>query len=367
MKKIEFVDLSLKFKKHLPAFRECLERVLDSGSYILGNEVKGLEAAIKKYTGAQYAVAVANGTDALYLSLKAAKIGAGDEVITTPMSYLATTSSIALSGATAVFVDVDSSLNLNPSAVEAAINERTRAISVVHLSGIPADILTLKKLADKYQLTLIEDCAQSFGATISGKHTGTFGRFGAVSFHPLKNFGTIGDGGIILVERKEDYEWLLKARNHGHISRDECEFWSLNSRLDELHAAFLTAMLPSYAKELLRRRSLAEIYLLELKDCCRFPKQYKSSSASYTWCMVLVDFRDELMEYLKSKGIDLKIHYPQLISDLQASDSQTKYSGTLSNAKKFVNQILSLPVGDHIQSSDVRMISGYIREFYSRC
>lgn len=362
---IPFVDLAAKYKALTPEFVGDLNRVILSGSYILGDEVAQLERAIKEFTKAEYAIAVANGTDALVLSLKAAGVGAGDEVITTPMSYLATTSSIALCGATAVFVDVDNSLNLDPECIEAAITERTRAISIVHLAGIPAQIERIAKIADKHGLALVEDCAQSFGASQGGRLTGTFGRFGTISFHPLKNLGTLGDGGMVLMGREEDHDWLLQARNHGHNGRDECDFWSINSRLDELHAAFLNTMLKQYNRELNRRRKLATIYRSELSGVVEFPTVHPGSAPSYNWIMILAERRSELIAHLADCGIEVKVHYPKLIPDLHAAAVNCREHDDLTNARHLVKHILSLPTAEHVSEADARVVCLKIKAFYA--
>jgi len=363
-KTIQFIQLAVKYQDFVKQFQQDLERVLKSGSYILGSEVARLEQSIKDFTGAKHAVAVANGTDALILSLRAAGVGPGDEVITSPMSYLATTSSIALTGATAVFVDVDASLNLDPECIEDAITERTRAISVVHLAGIPAQIEHISKIAEKHNLVLIEDCAQSFGASKNKQMLGSFGHFGTLSFHPLKNLGTIGDGGMILLQRQEDKEWVLQARNHGHRGRDDCDFWSINSRLDELHAAFLNSMLKEYDKELLRRRRLAGIYRDELDGVVEFPLIHPNSQPSYNWIMTLVERRDELIEYLAGCGIEVKVHYPKLIPDLKAAAKNCRVHGDISNARSMVKRILSVPMAEHISEADVHLVCEHIKNFY---
>lgn len=364
-KKIQFVDLALKYRPFAEQLHRDLDRVLSSGTYILGAEVERLEEAIKSFAKVEHAVAVANCTDALMLSLKAAGVAAGDEVITTPMSYLATTSSIALCGANAVFVDVDSCMNLDPDCIEDAITERTRAISVVHLAGIPAQIERIVDIADRHGLSVIEDCAQSFGALCGGRFTGTFGRFGAVSFHPLKSLGTLGDGGMILTQRIEDSNWMYQARNHGHRGRDECNYWSINSRLDELHAAFLSSMLQSYPEELDRRRRLAKIYRTELDGVVSFPFVRETSLPSYNFIMILVDRRAELIAYLDNYGIEVKIHYPVLIPDLVAAEQNCRIHGGIANARSMVERILSVPMAEHISEVDARLVCDRIKAFYS--
>ena len=206
---IKFIDLSRKYAPLARELQQDLERVVSSGSFILGDELEAFEADIVEYMGSAHAVGVGNGTDALMLCLRAAGVGPGDEVITSPMSYLATASCIALVGATAVFVDVDESLNLDPAGIGDAVTRNTKAILPVHLSGIPANLHGIAAVADEHGLPIIEDCAQSFGAVADGKFVGTSGRFGVTSFHPLKNLGALGDAGMILARDGDDA--VLKA------------------------------------------------------------------------------------------------------------------------------------------------------------
>jgi dTDP-4-amino-4,6-dideoxygalactose transaminase len=365
-KKITFIDLVSKYKPFVEQFHKDLDRVLASGTFILGQEVLRFEESIKHSTKTAGAIGVGNGTDALILCLKAMNIGPRDEVITTSMSYLATASSIALVGATAVCVDIDNSLNLDPDKIEAAITPQTRAILVVHLSGIPADVDQIMKIASRHGLPVIEDCAQAFGAEISGQAVGTFGRLGTISFHPLKNLGTLGDGGIILAQREEDIRWLEQARNHGHKNRDECDFWSINSRLDELHAAFLNTMLEYYPEEVKRRQRLADIYKLELKGLVKFPLVPPGAKPSFNWIMMLVDQREELVKFLAEQGTELKIHYPYLMPDLKSAVKNCRVHGSLENSRNMVKKIISVPAAEHISESDVRYICEQIKNFYAK-
>ena len=285
-------------------------------------------------------------------------------MITTPMSYLASTSSITRCGATAVFVDIDSSLNLDSGEVGEAINERTKAILPVHLSGIPAQVGQIGKIAGRHGLPVIEDCAQAFGATTGGAFVGTANDFGAVSFHPLKNLGALGDGGMILAKSERHADWLRQARNHGHRSRDECDFWSVNSRLDELQSAFLRTQLRVLPQELARRRKLAKIYREELKGVVGFPEVAEASQPSYNWIMILADDRERLIDFLMKRGIETKVHYPTLIPNLKAAGESCKVHGALPAANKLVDQILSLPNAEHVCDSDAALVCQSVKAFY---
>lgn len=365
MNKLAFVDLAAKQARFAAQYRDDLARVLASGIFILGQEVSAFEKSVIEYTGAADAIGVANGTDALILGLRAMGVGPGDEVITTPMSYLATTSAIALCGATAVFVDIDNSLNLDPGSIENAITDRTRAISVVHLSGVPANMAGIMAVADRHGIPVIEDCAQSFGATFAGKSAGTFGRFGAISFHPLKNLGALGDGGMILVRDAADSGWLRQARNHGQRSREECDFWSINSRLDELQAAFLRTQFEAYPEELARRRSFASFYRARLSGVLDFPAFGAECAPSYNWIMALSDRRTELLAYLESRGIEMKIHYPMLISSLKAASANCRTGSPFPNAERQVDRIFSLPAAEHVTQADAATVCDHILAFFA--
>ncbi|MCC9620604.1 DegT/DnrJ/EryC1/StrS family aminotransferase [Thalassospira sp. MA62] len=363
-KPIKFVDLTVKYAPFLEGFQKDLAQIVCDGNYILGDPVSEFEKDIANFIGVKHAIAVANGTDALVLGLKACGVKAGDEVITTPMSYLASTSAIALCGATAVFADVDESLNLTEASLGCCLTERTKAILPVHLAGNPADMEKLKSLADKFQLAILEDCAQAFGASIAGRMVGSFGDVAAISFHPLKNLGALGDAGAILTNNDEFAHWLRRARNHGHISRDDCGFWSLNSRLDTLQAAFLRRMFLRYPSELERRRELACEYKRSLDDCVSLQVPVQDAIPSYNWFVLLADRRDELMLFLSSLGIETKVHYPILIPDMAAAAQYCARGSDIPMARNYVRKILSLPCGEHITNKDARYISECIKNFY---
>lgn len=364
MKNIKFVNLPYKYAAFREQLHKDLDAILDSGQFILGNDVCELEEKIASMLNVKHTLGVANGTDALMLSMRYFGIGKGDEVITTPMSYLASTSSIHLVGATPVFADIDESLNLSLTSIEANITEKTKAIVVVHLAGNPANINLIKQLADKYKLLVIEDCAQAFGAEIGGNYIGSFGDASTVSFHPLKNLGGIGDGGMIFTNSEKCYDWIKIARNHGHTSRDDSAFWSVNSRLDALQARFISTQLETYSNELLRRRSLAKLYKEKLIHSIEFPLVYPTAKPSYNWFVILCENRDDLVKYLASHGIETKVHYPNLITELSANEGEVCKHDQIPNAIFYTSRILSLPIGEHVTKEDVSNIVDIINNFY---
>lgn len=360
---IPFIDVAGRYSRFRPLFHHALDKVLDHGQLILGKEVEQFESRVAELIGSKHAVGVGNGTDALVLCLRAAGIGPGDEVITSPMSYLASASAIHLAGGTPVFADVGDDLNLSPNAVREMLSTKTRAILVVHLAGIPAPMEELIEISKDNRLHLIEDCAQAFGATINGKCVGGFGEFSGVSFHPLKNLGALGDAGLVLTNDENAASWLKQARNHGHGGRDDSDFWSQNTRLDTLQAAFLDVMLESYSDDIAERREQVKMYRSLLSGSVGYPHVSTFVEPTYNFFMVLVDRRDELIQYLSTKGIEAKVHYPKLIHKLRASSPNRCRTGDLQNAQKKTSQILSLPLGQHLTEKQVEFISGSIVAF----
>ena len=243
MTKVPYNDLVSQHSSIRTEILEAVDRVLKHGGFILGEDLVGFERDFASLCGTRYAVGVGNGTDAIFIVLRALGIGFGDEVITVPNSFLASASAIALTGAKPVFVDVGEDFNINPSLIEDAVTARTRAILPVHLTGRPANMPEILRIAGKFGLKVIEDAAQAVGAKCHGKSVGSDGLAGCFSFHPLKNLSACGDGGMITTSDETLYERLLLIRNHGLRNRDESVGWHPNSRLDTLQAAILSVKL----------------------------------------------------------------------------------------------------------------------------
>src|SRR6185312_6559991 len=243
----------------------AIGEVLDAGSFINGPNVKALEEEVARYIGVPYAVGLNSGTDALHLALRALDVGPGDEVITTPFTFVATTEAIGMVGATPVFVDIDpATLNIDPLAIAAAITPRTKAVIPVHLYGLPASMDEIKAVAAEHHLAVIEDCAQSIGATLGGVRTGALGTIGAFSFFPSKNLGACGDGGMIVTSDEQLAERVRRLRAHGAAVKYYHDELGVNSRLDELQAAILRVKLPHLEEWIDRRRTVAAWYTVEL-------------------------------------------------------------------------------------------------------
>ena len=368
--KIQFNDLKPYFQKYRKSFHDGLNKLLDEGDYILGKQVELLENKLSSYLNAKYTVALGSGTDALILALKFCGVkDTSNEVITTSMSYLASTSCIHLVGGKPVFVDIGNDLNMDPQLVEKAITTKTKAIIVVHLGGNPANIIEIKRIAKKYNIFLIEDSSQSIGAKYNNKMIGTFGDIGVFSLHPLKNLGALGDAGFICCNNKKIKSWFIKARNHGHTSRNNCTFWSMNSRLDTIQAIFLNYLLDDLSERISNRRAQAKIYNRFLKNNVKFPLIQNKSFVSYNFIYIIVENRNNLIEYLKNQNIEVKIHYPIPIHKLNAAKKfKYKFVGSgnkLKNTDFYSRKILSLPSGCHLNNKHIRYVCESINKYYS--
>lgn len=368
MIKVPFVDLgkqnSIIKKKLLNSFRN----VLDSGEYILGSELKKFEQNFSKYIGSKFCVGVGSGTDALYLALKSINLDKKDEVITVSQSYLASASAIKLAGAKIKFVDIKTDLNIDTKLLKKEINKNTKAIIAVHLTGRPVNILEIKKIIKKLKLNhkifIIEDCSQAVGSTLFNKKVGSLGDFGCFSFHPLKNLGAVGDGGAIVLNDQKKYHWLLKARNHGHPNRDECDFFSHNMRLDNLQASFLEIKLKNLEKTILVRRKYAKYYENNLTNKVIKIKEDINSRNTYHTYIIICKKRNKLKNFLLKKGIDTKIHYPKPIHKMKVLSKQ-KFNN-LKNTEKLSKLILSLPIAEYLTFDQIKYVTKSINSFYEK-
>lgn len=362
--KIPYIDLSLQHKALKNELMNEIGSVLDSGQFIMGDQVARFEKTFAEIAGTTYALGVANGTDAIFLPFRALGIGNGDEVITAPNSFLASASSVVLAGATPVFADVTDDFNLDPAKLEKAITPRTKAVLVVHLTGRPANMDAIVDICKKNGLHLLEDCAQAVGASVNGKPVGSFGIAGCFSLHPLKNLSACGDGGVITTNDKTLYEYLVKARNHGLKNRDECEFWSYNSRLDALQAAILNVKLTKLKEWNDKRKAIAERYNREFKDLnFILPVEAPNTVSVYHTYIIQTAHRDALKNYLAEKGIDTKIHYPVPIHLQEAAASLGYKKGDFPVTERQAETILSLPVYPELSEEQLTYICNTVKAF----
>ncbi|MDI1471344.1 MAG: DegT/DnrJ/EryC1/StrS family aminotransferase [Thermodesulfovibrio sp.] len=356
-----FIDLKAQYSNIKDEVLRCINDILESSHYILGENVKKFEDDIKSYLGVSEAIGVASGTDALHLALKALDITQGDEVITTPFTFFATVEAILYVGAKPVFVDIDeNTYNIAPEKIEEKITPLTKAIIPVHIFGCPADMIKINEIAQKYGLKIIEDAAQAFGAKIGDKKIGTFGDIACFSFYPSKNLGCFGDGGMVVTNNSEIAEKIRILRNHGSPGRYIHETVGLNSRLDEIQAGVLRIKLKHIDEYNSLRRKKANIYTKILSDKVITPKEVENTYHVYHLYSIRSENRDKIKEFLAKQGFPSVVYYP-IPMHLQKAIAKLGYKeGDFPVAEKVSKEILSLPIYPEIPDEEVFEISQII-------
>jgi dTDP-4-amino-4,6-dideoxygalactose transaminase len=358
---IDFNNLKPLHRALAAEISEATERVLESGWYILGPEVEAFEREFAAYHGGGHAVAVASGTDAIELALRAARIGAGDEVITVAHTAVATVCAIERAGARPVLVDIDpETYTMDPAAAAAAITSRTRAIVPVHLYGHPVNLDALTALAERHRLCLIEDCAQAHGARWNGRLVGTFGVMGCFSFYPTKNLGALGDGGAVITRDRLLTQRLRRLRNYGQEDRYDHRERGINSRLDELQAAILRVKLAHLDEHNDQRRMIAGEYHHHLRGVV-LPDEHGPVTHAYHLYVVRHPERDRLRERLRQQGIQTLIHYPIPVHRQQAYADLGYRAGSLPVTERAAGEILSLPCYIGLRSADILRVAEVIQ------
>lgn len=342
------------------------KKVFNKGWFILGREVKNFEKEFAEYCGIKHCLGVANGLEALQISLMALGVGRGDEVITTPLTAMATSLAIIQVGAKPIFVDIDpKSFNLDAGKIEQAITKKTKAIMPVHLYGQMASIEEIMKIAAKHNLLVIEDCAQAHGAEYKGKKAGSFGACGAFSFYPSKNLGAYGDGGCIITNNKKLAEKIRALRDYGQSGRYNHLYLGLNSRLDELQAAILRVKLRYLDAWNKKRKQLAKIYNRQLsKIGTVVPAELKNYFHIYHLYVIRTGKRDELVKYLFKNGIQAGVHYPKLVYQQPAYKDFSKEIISCPIAEKCCREIVSLPLYPELTVKQVEYICDVIKKFF---
>ncbi len=344
----------------------AFSNVIESGHYILGPYLKAFEDRFAAFCGTRFGVGVANGTFALHLVWRVLGIGPGDEVITVSNSFVATAASIALTGATPVFVDVNEDLNVDPEQIERAITRRTKGIVPVHLTGRPANMPEISLIGEKHGIFVLEDAAQAVGASLNGRRVGSWGRAAAFSLHPLKNLFAYGDGGIVTTNDAILYEKLLRARNHGLKNREQCDFWSYNSRLDELQAAFLAVHMDELEGWTEKRRTLAHRYSALLEGFAQVPEERHGEYCVYQTYVIQIERRDELQRFLQANGVEALVHYRTPIH-MQPAAADLGYGPTsLPQTWRASQRILSLPLFPTMTIEQQDLVVGLIKEFQNK-
>ncbi|AXK42850.1 DegT/DnrJ/EryC1/StrS family aminotransferase [Erythrobacter aureus] len=357
---IPFIDLAAQQERLRPEIEANIARVLAHGQFILGPEVADLEDRLAAYTGAAHCITVANGTDALQIALMALGVGPGDEVITPGFSYIATAEAAVLLGAKVVYVDIDEdSYNMNPSLLEKAITSRTKAIIPVSLYGQPADLDAINAIANKYDIAVVEDAAQSFGASYCGRKSGNLSTIGCTSFFPSKPLGCYGDGGALFTSDSDLAKVIRQIARHGQAERYHHIRVGVNSRLDTIQAAILLAKLDVLDDEILARQNTARAYTAALDELeiltPSVGAQCASAWAQYT---IRVDNRQAVQKVLKAAGIPTSVHYPL---PLNRQPAVADARAVLPIGDKVADEVLSLPICGYTDPSIPIQVASSLR------
>lgn len=361
-----FNDFVKDIEEREAEYLNDIQRVLKSGWFILGNEVKAFEGELAEYLRVKRAVGVANGLEALQIALMALGIKEGDEVITTPLSAVATTLAIMAVGAKPVFTDVNDDGLMQVEMVETLITNKTKAILPVHLYGQPVNLGVLQTICAKHNLFLLEDACQAHGSQLDGRKLGSFGDMAAFSFYPTKNLGAFGDGGAIVTNNDGLAEKCRQIRDYGQSGKYKHAVYGLNSRLDELQAAILRTKLKYLDEDNARRRKIALIYGERLSGFKNLHLLGQDSWEGNNFHLMVIRSkrRDDLKEYLKEQGIPTLIHYPSTIPD-QPVFAKKWGAGKIENARKIVGEVLSLPCHPQMTEDEVELVCRKIREFFA--
>jgi len=365
--KVELIDLKQRFKHEEKTIMKIVHKVLSKGNLILTKEVQNFEKSVCKYTNTKYCLGLNSGTDALMMSLWSSGIKKGDEVITSPISFVATANAIVHVGAKPVFVDVGEDLNINPKLIENAITKKTKAIIPVHWTGRVCQMDEIMKIANKYGLIVIEDAAQATGAYYKKKHAGTFGKISAFSTHPLKNLNALGDGGFVITNDKRLYDKIKLYRSHGLEGRDDAKIIGVNSRLDSLNAEVLSFRLKKLKEIIKKRKRNINLYRKYIKtDKVKILADGKNEINSYVMFITLSKKREKLQKYLKKYRIQSLLYYPTPLH-MHKSMKFLKYGkGSLPNAEKIASEVISFPHHQHITEKQIKYVCSKINLFYGK-
>jgi len=366
---IPFVDLKAQ---HLPIRDELdvvIGEVIDKTAFVRGEYVEAFEREFATLVGIENCVSCGNGTDAIFIALKALGVGPGDEVITTAMSWIATSETITLTGAKVVFVDVDEkTFTIDPRKIEEKITKKTKAIIPVHLYGQPANMTDIMTMAKAHSLFVIEDCAQAHLAKHNGRPVGTYGDFGTFSFYPGKNLGAFGDAGAIITNDKDLALRAKRFANHGSLVKHEHEIEGVNSRLDGIQAAILKVKMQYLRKWNKQRREVAEVYGTELKNIKEIKTPYIRGNNEHVFHLYVIQTanRLKLRQFLESHSIATGIHYPSPLPFLQAYEYLGHRPEDFPVALELQSTILSLPMYPEFGSNSVKIVTSAIREFFQK-
>lgn len=356
--KIDFANLPKAYLDHEQEFDSAISQVVKNANYIMGEPIHELEEKLKNFTGAKHAISCSSGTDALILALMAIDIKPGDEVITTPFTFIATAETIAFLKATPVFVDInESTFNIDASLIEEKITDKTKAIIPVSLYGQVAGMDEINKIAQKYNIKVIEDAAQSFGATYKGKRSCSLSEFACTSFFPAKPLGCFGDGGAVFTNNDRLAEKMKSLRLHGQSKRYHHKYIGIGGRLDTLQAAILNIKLKYYEKDILKRQKVAEQYNNYLKGSVDTPKILDNNTSVWAQYSIRIPKREEVQRLLSEKGIPSAVHYPQPLHLQECFDYLNYKAGDFPISERVSKDIMSLPMNPYLTEEEIQYIS----------
>ena len=362
--KTPYVDLKIQWKKEKKELLPIIEKILSKGTYVIGEEVERFENNIAKICNTKYAVALNSGTDALTLGLHLLGVRRGDEVITPPNSFISSTTSIIHLGAKPIFADVLDNQNIDPKEIEKKITKKTKAIMPVHLTGRICDMNKINNISKKYNVPIIEDAAQSIGSKYYGKMSGSFGKIGCFSAHPLKNLNACGDSGFIVTNNSKIFKNAKILRNHGLEDRNLVNNFGYLSRMDVIQAAILNYRLKRLNQTIFKRRQNAKFFLKNLNgEFYKLIDEKKYEYNSYHTFVIQTSRRDNLINYLNKKGIGTAIHYPVPIH-LQPASKFLKYKkGDFPKAENQSKKILTIPIHQNLTKKQLKNIVFYLNSF----
>ena len=363
---VDLIDLKKRYVEERDDILSIIDETLKSGNLVLTPEIKEFENDICAFVNIKNCVSLNSGTDALMMALWSMGVGKGDEVITSPLSFVATIGAIIHVGAKPVFADVGDDLNINADLIEDKISKRTKVIMPVHWTGRICDMDKIIEIANKHNLKIIEDSAQAMGSYFNNQHGGTFGDIGIFSAHPLKNFNAIGDAGF-LVSNNQTYTDKIKIyRNHGLVSRDNVEIFGVNSRMDTINSQILKYRLTKLDSVIKRRRKNVEIYRKNLDiDSVKIIECKKNEYNSFVMFIVLAEDRDNLQVYLKESNIESLIYYSKPLHKHLAYQKSYTEPQDLTKSENLAKKVLALPVHQHLNENQILYVCEKIKEFYN--
>jgi dTDP-4-amino-4,6-dideoxygalactose transaminase len=365
--KIPYVNIAKQYSTERKDLLSKIDRTLSSGNWIGGDEIQKFEKKISKLCKTKYCVALNSGTDALTLGLHLLGVRRGDEVITPPNSFIASTAVILHLGAKPIFVDVKDDQNINEKEIEKKITKKTKAIMPVHLTGRMCSMDKIMNISKKYRIPVIEDGAQSILSKYKGKMSGSWGDIGCFSTHPLKNLNASGDGGFLTTNNKRIYDSIRNLRSHGmEENRNNVKSFGYVSRMDAIQATILNFRINNLRSIIKKRRDNVNIYLKNLNlNNIFFPKEKKSEFNTYHTFVIQVDRRDELKKFLEKKGVGSAIHYPIPIHLQDCSKNLGYEKKSFPITENQSKRIISLPINQYLKEKEIIYISNLINKFYN--